>query len=142
MHCGKPLPRPGRPSTMISLDTNVVLRFLLDDVPAQTEKATRIIETHEVYVTDAVVIEVVFVLEKVMELPRRDIATLITGFLGFANVTYNTYFLLEAIQYYEHHPSLAIVDCCAAIEAKAFHNQLATFDKRLANQGGGHVFQG
>jgi predicted nucleic-acid-binding protein len=124
---------------MISLDTNVVLRFLLDDVPEQTQKATKMVEDNKVYVTDVVVVEVMYVLEKVMLLARADIAKLVTEFLGFASVVHNPYFLLEAIAFYEHHPALSIVDCYAASEAKAYHNQLATFDKRLVSQGGKHV---
>lgn len=124
---------------MISLDTNVVLRFLLDDVPGQTQKATKVIEKNKVYVTDVVVVEVIYVLEKVIMLSREDIAKLVTDFLGFANVVHNPYFLLEVVQRYEHHPSLSIVDCYAASEAKAYNNQLVTFDKRLVSQGGRHV---
>jgi len=124
---------------MISLDTNVVLRFLLDDVPEQTQKATNVIEKNKVYVTDVVAIEVIYVLEKVILLSRQDISKLVTGFLGFANVVHNPYFLLDAIQLYVQHPSLSIVDCYAACEAKAYNNQLVSFDKRLVSQGGKNI---
>jgi len=124
---------------MISLDTNVVLRFLLDDVPEQTQKATSAIEKNKVYVTDVVTVEVIYVLEKVIVLSREDICKLVVDFLSFANVVHNPYFLLEAIELYELHPSLSVVDCYAATEAKAYGNQLVTFDNRLANQGGKHV---
>jgi len=124
---------------MTSLDTNVVLRFLLNDVPAQTEKAAKIISKDKVYVTDVIAVETVYVLEKVIELSRQDIVSLVTGFLGFPNVVHNPYFLIDAISLYEHRSSLSIVDCYAAAEAKAYHNKLVTFDKRLANQGGKHV---
>jgi predicted nucleic-acid-binding protein len=124
---------------MTSLDTNVVLRFLLDDVPEQTQKATRIIEQNKVYITDVIIIEVIYVLEKVMLLPRADISELVTRFLGFANVTHNSYFLLESIGFYEHHPSLSIVDCYASAEAAAYKHRLVTFDKHLVSQGGEHV---
>lgn len=131
--------RHGLLDIMISLDTNVVLHFLLDDVPEQTQEATRVIKRSKVYITDVVMIEAIYVLEKVMLLSRQDIAKLVTDFLGFSNVVHNPYFLLEAIDMYEQHPSLSVVDCYAAIEAKAYSNQLVTFDKRLANQGGKHV---
>ena len=124
---------------MISLDTNVVLRFLLDDVPEQTERATKAIKHNKVYITDVAVVEVIYVLEKVILLSRKDISKLVSDFFGFANVIYNPYFLLETIQLYKHHPSLSIVDCYASSEAKAYYNQLVTFDKRLISQGGKHV---
>lgn len=124
---------------MTSLDTNVVLRFLLNDVPEQTEIAAKVISKDKVYVTDVVTVEVVYVLEKVIELSRKDITKLVTGFLGFANVVHNPLFLLNAINFYEHHPSLSIVDCYATAESDAYNNKLVTFDKRLASQGGKHV---
>lgn len=124
---------------MLSLDTNVVLRFLLDDIPEQTKKATSVVQKNKVYVTDVVVVETIYVLEKVILLPRQDIAKLVTDFLGFASVVHNPYFLEEVIEFYEQHPSLSIVDCYESAEAKAYDNQLITFDKRLVSQGGKHV---
>ena len=124
---------------MTSLDTNVVLRFLLNDVPEQTEKAAKIINKEKVYVTDVVTVEVVYVLEKVIELSRQDITKLVADFLRFANVVHNPFFLLDAIHLYEHHPSFSIVDCYAVTEAGAYSNKLVTFDKRLVSQGGKHV---
>ncbi len=124
---------------MISLDANVVLRFLLDDVPEQTKTATEIITQNKVYVTDVITVEVIYVLEKVIELSRQDIVKLVTDFLGFSNVVHNPYSLLNSINFYQHHASLSIVDCYASAEAGAYNNKLVTFDKRLASQGGKHV---
>jgi len=124
---------------MISLDTNVVLRFLLNDVPEQTEKAVEVITSNKVYVTDVVIVETIYVLEKVIQLTRKDITELSTSFLGFANVVHNPLFLLDAIILYDKHPSLSIVDCYASAEAREYGNKLVTFDKRLLSQGGEHV---
>jgi predicted nucleic-acid-binding protein len=124
---------------MVSLDTNVVLRFLLDDIPEQTKIATDIIESNRVYVTDVVVVESIYVMEKVMRLTRQDITMLVTNFLGFSNVVHNPYFLEDVIQFYEHNSMLSIVDCYAAAEAKAYENELVTFDKALAKHGGKQV---
>jgi len=124
---------------VLSLDTNVVLRFLLNDVDAQSTKATEIIETKQVYVTDVVVAETIFVLEKSLQLRREDVVKLVGGFLGLANVTHNPYFLTDAIQLYKNKPALSIADCYASAEAKAYKNTLTTFDRKLANQGGRHV---
>jgi predicted nucleic-acid-binding protein len=124
---------------MTSCDTNIVLRFLLGDVPDQTAKATELIKSNKVYVTDVIVVEVIYVLEKVYELQRKDICELVVDFLNFASVVHNPYFLLEAITLYKNHSSLSIVDCYACEEAKCYNNELATYDKRLAAQGGPHV---
>lgn len=132
--------RHGFLDTMISLDTNIVLRFLLDDVPEQSKKATNLIESDTVlYVTDVIVIEVIYVLEKVFEVSRSDIRELVLGFLGFSNVVHNPRFLIGAIELYAEHTSLSIVDCYACEEAKSYSNELITLDKRLIARGGPHV---
>ena len=124
---------------MISLDTNVVLRFLLDDVPEQTARATELIESTPVYVTDVVVVEIIYVLEKIYELPRKDICELVVDFLGFSSVVHNPRFLLNAIGRYRRSPRLSMVDCYASEEAGSFGNELVAFDRKLAAQGGAHI---
>jgi predicted nucleic-acid-binding protein len=52
-----------------SLDTNCLLRWLLGDLPEQAEAVTRLLASQETFaVADAVIIEVVFVLEKIKKL--------------------------------------------------------------------------
>jgi uncharacterized protein len=124
---------------MISLDTNIILRFMLDDVPDQTDKASKLIESQKVYVTDVVLVETVYVLEKVYELSRKDISELVIDFLNFSNVVHNPRFLLDSIVLYRNHSSLSMVDCYACEEARSYGNELVTYDKRLVNKGGPHV---
>lgn len=124
---------------MISLDTNIVLRYLLDDIPEQTEKTRNVIAKSPCYVTDVVLTEIVYVLERVIEMERADIANLVKAFLSLPNLIYNDYFLDEAIDLYFTKNSLSFVDCYAATEAKVYNNTLVTFDKALAKQGGSHI---
>ncbi|EDK72805.1 PilT protein domain protein [candidate division TM7 genomosp. GTL1] len=124
---------------MTSLDTNIVLRYLLDDIPEQTEKARNIIAKSPCYVTDVVLTEIVYVLERVIEMERADIARLVKAFLSLPNLIYNDYFLDEAIDLYAVKGSLSFVDCYASTEAKVYNNKLVTFDKALAKQGGSHI---
>lgn len=124
---------------MISLGTNVVIRFLLDDMPEQTVICDNLINGSQTYITDAVILESVYVLEKTIKLPRTDIADLLLGLLGFANVQHNKIFLTETIRFWTNHPALSIVDCYVAFESKLYNNTLSTFDKKLAGQGGSHI---
>jgi predicted nucleic-acid-binding protein len=124
---------------MNSLDTNVVLRYLLDDIPLQTEKAKQVIGTAPSYVTDVVFTEVIFVLERVISIERADIVRLVTAFLSLPNLVYNDYLLDEALDLYGKKPSLSFVDCYAATETKVYKNTLYTFDKQLAKHGGNQV---
>lgn len=124
---------------MNSLDTNVVLRYLLNDIPEQTVKSKKVITGSVSYLTDVVLTETVFVLERVVGMNRTDIVKLIKTFLSLPDLVYNDYFLDEVIDLYGKKPTLSIVDCYAAIEAKVYKNTLVTFDKELVKLGGIHV---
>jgi predicted nucleic-acid-binding protein len=55
-----------------SLDTNCLLRWLLEDVPEQTEAISRLLDSPEIFaVADAAIIEAVFVLEKIKKIERE-----------------------------------------------------------------------
>jgi predicted nucleic-acid-binding protein len=122
-----------------SLDTNVVLRYLLNDIPEQGFKAKEVITNSASYVTDVVAIEIIFVFEKVIDMKRSDIVKLVKTFLSLPNVIYNDYFLDQAIDLYGAKKTLSIVDCYAATESKLYNNTLVTFDKELVKHGGSHV---
>ncbi len=124
---------------MTSLDTNVVLRFLLDDIPEQSAKAAKLISENQVYVTDVVIAETIVVLEKIYKLSHNDIVELLTDFLGLNNLVYNQFFLTNAIDLYKERPNLSFVDCYSATEAKMYNNSLVSFDKQLVKHGGDHV---
>ncbi len=124
---------------MHSLDTNVVLRYLLNDIPEQGFKAKEVIAGSASYITDVVAVEIIFVLEKVIGMERADIVKLLKMFLSLPSLTYNDYFLDQAIDLYGARKTLSIVDCYSATEAKAYRNSLVTFDKALAKHGGSHV---
>jgi len=60
---------------VIGLDTNVLVRFLLDDDAAQSARARQAIRTGDAFYIDAVVLcELVWVLERRYKLPRTDVA--------------------------------------------------------------------
>lgn len=121
-----------------SIDTGEV-DHLLNDIPEQTNKARTIIANSPCCVTDVVLTEIIYVLERVIEMERADIAHLVKAFLSLPNLIYNDYFLDQAIDLYRAKSALSFVDCYAATESKVYNNNLATFDKALAKRGGSHV---
>lgn len=70
---------------MIALDTNVLVRFLVQDDPEQSELATHVLNqlTDEAqgFVSREVLIELVWVLERAYHLGRFDIAVALDGLL-------------------------------------------------------------
>ena len=77
---------------MIAVDTNVVLRRLLGDDVAQSEKARRLFEAEtEVLITDIVLAEAVWTIKgKRYSATREDIIALIMGLLGERNVVFES----------------------------------------------------
>ena len=124
---------------MNSLDTNVVLRYLLNDVPEQSIKSKNVITGSASYITDVVATEIVFVLERAIGMERSDIVKLMKSFLSLPNLIYNDYFLDQTLDLYGANKTLSIVDCYAATEAKAYGNSLVTSDRGLVRHGGSHV---
>ncbi len=75
---------------MIAIDTNVLLRYLLQDDAQQSPLVTRLIEQHDkVLVTDVVLVETVWtVLGKKYQARRDDIINMVSGLLGEPTIVF------------------------------------------------------
>lgn len=119
-----------------SLDTNVLLRWLLVDIKEQAELAGRLISSTRTFdISDMAISEVVFVLERVVGASRKTIADNVFRILGQENFNCSRVLLKPATQLYLQHPGLSFVDCCLAVYAELNDAvPLYTFDKKLATQ--------
>lgn len=116
-----------------SVDTNILLRLILNDVPEQTDKAESWVASHTCHIADLALTETVFVLEKVYRMPRYDITENISAIVRNPNFSCNRVLFEKALPIYESNQSVSINDCLLATYAEI--NQatpLATFDKKLA----------
>lgn len=118
------------------LDTNVMLPWLLDDVPEQTKAVDHLFATStEMVVPDVALIEVVFVLERVMMISRPTIVAAIRSLIGLANVRMDRRLWAATLSEYRLLPKLSIADVFLAVQAeKSGETPLATFDRKLAHQ--------
>ncbi len=70
---------------MIGLDTNGLVRYLVQDDPVQSKKATRLVESltaeHPGYITQVASVDVVWVLARAYGSDRDEIAQVIEGLL-------------------------------------------------------------
>jgi predicted nucleic-acid-binding protein len=70
---------------LIGLDTNVLVRYLAQDEPAQAAAATRLIEsfTDEApgFISTVTLVETVWVLDRAYKTPRSEIAAVVEGLL-------------------------------------------------------------
>lgn len=125
-----------RAQHVATLDTNVVLRWLLDDIAEQTAAADALIASGvECVVPDAVIIETVFVLEKVMRLSRRTIVDSVETIVAVSTVKLDRSLWREALDDYLAHPKLSISDTYLGAHARQSRQlPLYTFDQKLAKQ--------
>ena len=67
---------------MSLVDANVVLRYILDDHPELSSRAAEIIESHETVLPMEIACEVVYVLQKVYQVPKEQIQAKLYGLLN------------------------------------------------------------
>lgn len=120
-----------------SLDTNALLRLLLNDVANQHEAVKKLLsETNSQFaVADTAVIELVFVLERHYEFSRQQVAEAITGLMLLREINCNRALFEKTLPVYVSYPGLSFEDCCLSTYASLNQAEpLWTFDRKLATQ--------
>jgi predicted nucleic acid-binding protein len=99
-------PNPSNHSAVTAfVDTNILVRHLTGDPPAQARRATRYLEAaSELLLADLIAAEVVYVLESYYEVPRAQVAETLRSILAFPAVeVVDADLLRRAIEVYEVH---------------------------------------
>lgn len=113
------------------VDANVVLRYLLADVPTLFTRSKQILETETVYLPLEVFAEVVYVLDKVYTVSRTEISTSLTDLLKYPTVsTYNAEVVILGLKTYSD-SSLDIVDSLLCGYRSVQGAEVVSFDKQL-----------
>lgn len=71
---------------MIAVDTNVVVRFLVNDDPEQSPRALALMRRNEILIGATVLLETEWVLRGAYKLPRDRLRDLLVALLGLPNV--------------------------------------------------------
>jgi len=71
---------------MFAIDTNVVIRYLVNDDAAQGARARALVDRENVWVSRTVVLESAWVLEAVYDFSRKDVIAALEAFFGLATV--------------------------------------------------------
>jgi predicted nucleic acid-binding protein len=119
------------------LDTNVLIRHLTGDPPAQARRATAFLESaDELLLPDLIVAEVVYVLESFYEVERARVAELARAIIGFpAIVVADELLLLRALEVYEV-DRLDFAEAYLVANAEASGIQtIASFDREIDRVG-------
>jgi len=127
--------------SVASLDTNVVLRLLLNDVPEHAKAAANFVGRSSCYITDVVVAECVFVLEKAYKFDRRVITESLMNLFDLNTLAFNEAVITNAFELYLSSRALSFADCYSVAEAALRENELLTFDKAILKKCGPTVRQ-
>lgn len=122
-----------------SLDTNIILRFILGDVPAQCLKVQDLLMRQNVTynVADLAITEAVYVMQSTYGLSRERIVDGLQKLLWFPEINYNRNLFERVFPMYLACPKLSFNDCCLAGYAALNQAEpLWTFDKALAKESG------
>ena len=119
------------------IDTNVLIRHLTGDPPAQAERATRYLAgADELLLPDLILAEVAYVLESYYEAPRADVAVSLRAIVAFPAIrVVDEELLLRAVEIYEiHRLDFADAHLVASAESTGV-GVLASFDRSIDRVG-------
>jgi len=115
------------------LDTNVLVRHLTGDPPAQAAAATRLLTTAgDLILHDVVIAELVYVLESFYRLTRNHIATILESVIAFPSIRISDPPVIHAAL--RHYERLGIDFAHAYLAASAAADgvrAVASFDRDL-----------
>ena len=117
---------------MVYLDTNVVLRYLLDDHPELSERARQIIdESEELFIWDSVCAEIVYVLLKVYNVEREVIKQTISNLSDKSNIfVSNKLVIIKSLEIFANQ-NLDFIDCLLCAYNHIDNVKIETFDNKL-----------
>jgi predicted nucleic-acid-binding protein len=72
---------------MLAIDTNVIVRYLVRDDPAQAIRAKRLVDTNEIFVCLTVLLETEWVLRSVYGFSAKQCANALRSFAGLPTVS-------------------------------------------------------
>lgn len=122
---------PRKPSgAMRAIDTNVIVRYLTGDDPAQADKARAVIGHEPVFVPRTVALEVEWVLRGVYDMPTSRVISALRALAGLPGVSVeDAPMVARAIDWAEGGMDFADA---LHLAAAAGCESLLTFDKRFA----------
>ncbi|WKZ30659.1 MAG: PIN domain-containing protein [Candidatus Dojkabacteria bacterium] len=117
------------------IDTNILLRFLTQDVKSQADAAERLFESSEdgsLFIPDLVVAEIVFILQSsAYGKDRGEIAQIISGIANFKKFDLDRTLILRSIDIYQS-SALSFTDSYIVAHAQLGRNDTVyTFDRKM-----------
>jgi len=114
---------------MVSIDTNIAVRLLVNDDPGQTKSAAALFKNNRVFITKTVVLETEWILRGVYKLDTKHVNSALTALLSLENVQVeDSVVSFSALEYQAQGMDFAdALHLASSQRAEDF----ATFDSRL-----------
>jgi len=113
------------------IDANIVLRYLLRDNIEQHKKAVVIIELNQLFLPNEIAAEIVYVLERVYGIPKKEIKEVLTLLFTKKNFEFiDKDVILFALRFYAEY-NLDYADALLVSYNKIHKAEVLTFDKKL-----------
>lgn len=118
------------------IDTNLIVRYLVNDQPAHYKKARDFFDFVKLgrikaILEQTVFTETVFVLNKIYEIPRDKISGALSGLLSYKGIyNHEKEVLLDSLVVYAT-TNLHIVDCIILAKARLQETAIQSFDQEL-----------
>lgn len=116
---------------MTLVDTNAILRYLLDDITEQADAAESVIKGGA-YTLEAVLAEVVYVLNKSYKAARQEVSKIIIRLLDEISIDQKDA-VTYALKVYAD-TSFDFVDCLLIARNEVLNEDVFTFDKKLLHR--------
>lgn len=118
------------------VDANVILRYLLGDHPELSPKAKAFFDgvrsgERGAHVGESVVVECVYVMQRVYQVPRAEIAEKLRALLGFRGITGEQLILLRSALALYARTNVSFVDALIAATSTAKGLPVETYDQDL-----------
>lgn len=117
---------------MVSIDTNIAVRLLVNDDPDQTGRAVAIFKANQVFITKTVALETEWILRGVYKIDTKHINSALTAIFSLENVQVeDSAALFSALTHHAQGMDFAdALHLASSLRADSF----ATFDAKLCNK--------
>ena len=114
---------------MIRVDTNYIIRYLINDNIEMADIAEEILTTKNVFISNEILAEVVYVLFGVYKISKEDISNQLLYLIDFENISVSNYEIIKKTLNIFKNKNLDFVDCLLC--AYSTKDEIMTFDKKL-----------
>jgi len=115
-------------------DANIILRYLLEDIPELSDKAANFIEKEQIFIPFEVVAEVVYVLEKVYSIQRKEFSETLIDMINYPNIETLDKKVLEYALNLFSQTKTDFVDTLLCGYVYVQNEDVITFDYKLSNR--------